>query len=120
MERDEKIMLRKFNELCYDRNPFTLNMKQAAELLGVTYRTIRYYKEMYSEEVYQQGREVELSNIFIQKVRDKVASNPKKKTNPTVNELISRLNEVTESRNRLMESNKILKNRIEEFISKTL
>jgi len=118
MERDEKIMLRRLNELCYDRSPLTLNMKQASELLGVTYRTIRYYKELYSEEVYQQGRDIELSSVFIQKVRDKLANDSNKEPKPTVDELISRLDEVTESRDRLMKSNKMLKNRIEEFISK--
>lgn len=118
MERDEKIMLRKLNELSYDRTPLTFNMKQAAELLGVTYRTIRYYKELYSEEVYQQGREIELSSVFIQKVRDKLANDSNKEPKPTVGELISRLNEVTESRDRLIKRCKMLKDRIEEFISK--
>ena len=107
MERDEKIMLRRLNELCYDRSPLTLNMKQASELLGVTYRTIRYYKELYSEEVYQQGRDIELSSVFIQKVRDKLANDSNKEPKPTVDELISRLDEVTESRDRLMKSNKM-------------
>lgn len=41
-----------------------------------------------------------------------------KEPKPTVGELISRLNEVTESRDRLIKRCKMLKDRIEEFISK--
>lgn len=48
----------------------TYNMKEAAELLGVSYRTIRYYKEVYSSEVKQEGRDVQLSERFIELVRN--------------------------------------------------
>ena len=44
----------------------TYNMKEASELLGVTYRTIRYYKdkEVFSSEVFQDGRDVQLTERF--------------------------------------------------------
>lgn len=44
-------------------------MKEAAELLGVTYRTIRYYKEAYPNEVHQDGRDVQLTERFLELVR---------------------------------------------------
>jgi hypothetical protein len=47
----------------------TYNMKEAAELLGVTYRTIRYYKEAYPNEVHQDGRDVQLTERFLELVR---------------------------------------------------
>ena len=55
----------------------TYNMKEASELLGVSYRTIRYYKEVYSSEVQQDGRDVQLSERFIELVRN----NRKQRTN---------------------------------------
>lgn len=45
-------------------------MKEAAELLGVTYRTIRYYKEAYPNEVHQDGRDVQLTERFLELVRN--------------------------------------------------
>jgi DNA-binding transcriptional MerR regulator len=47
----------------------TYNMKEAAKLLGVTYRTIRYYKEAYPNEVHQDGRDVQLTERFLELVR---------------------------------------------------
>jgi len=44
-------------------------MKEAAKLLGVTYRTIRYYKEAYPNEVHQDGRDVQLTERFLELVR---------------------------------------------------
>ena len=55
----------------------TYNMKEASELLGVSYRTIRYYKDIYSSEVTQEGRDVQLSERFIELVRN----NRKQNTN---------------------------------------
>lgn len=53
----------------------TYNMKQASELLGVTYRTIRYYKDLFPDEVYQDGRDVQLSERFIELVRNNRKAN---------------------------------------------
>jgi DNA-binding transcriptional MerR regulator len=53
------------------------NMKEASELLGVSYRTIRYYKDIFTAEVSQDGRDVQLSEKFIELVR----INRKQKTN---------------------------------------
>ena len=55
----------------------TYNMKEASELLGVSYRTIRYYKDIYTTEVSQDGRDVQLSERFIELVRN----NRKQNTN---------------------------------------
>lgn len=55
----------------------TYNMKEASELLGVSYRTIRYYKDIYTNEVTQEGRDVQLTERFIELVR----SNRKQNTN---------------------------------------
>ena len=55
----------------------TYNMKEASEELGVSYRTIRYYKEIYKSEVSQEGRDVQLSERFIELVRN----NRKQNTN---------------------------------------
>ena len=55
----------------------TYNMKEASDLLGVSYRTIRYYKDIYTNEVTQEGRDVQLTERFIELVR----SNRKQNTN---------------------------------------
>jgi len=52
-------------------------MKEAAELLGVSYRTIRYYKDLYTSEVRQEGRDVQLTERFIELVK----KNRKQNTN---------------------------------------
>ena len=55
----------------------TYNMTEAAALLGVSYRTVRYYKDIYTSEVTQEGRDVQLSERFIELVRN----NRKQNTN---------------------------------------
>ena len=52
-------------------------MKEAAKLLGVSYRTIRYYKDLYTSEVHQEGRDVQLTERFIELVK----KNRKQNTN---------------------------------------
>ena len=47
----------------------TYNMKEAANLLQCTYRTIRYYKDIYDNDVVQDGRDVQLTERFIERVR---------------------------------------------------
>lgn len=54
------------------------NMKQASELLGVSYRTIRYYKDIYTNEVSQEGRDVQLSERFIELVKQNRKQNTNK------------------------------------------
>lgn len=61
-------------------------MKQAAELLQCTYRTIRYYKDIYDNDVIQDGRDVQLTERFIERVRtvlSKKASNKDNTDNKT-------------------------------------
>jgi len=48
----------------------TYTLKQASDLLGVTYRTVRYYKDIYSNEVHQDGRHIEVTERFIELVRN--------------------------------------------------
>lgn len=58
----------------------TYNMKEASELLGVTYRAIRYYKDIYTNDVIQEGRTVQLTEAFIEKVRNNNKQNSNKVT----------------------------------------
>ena len=61
-------------------------MKQAAELLQCTYRTIRYYKDIYDNDVIQDGRDVQLTERFIERVRtvlEKKANNKDNTDNKT-------------------------------------
>jgi len=51
------------------------NMKEASELLNVSYRTIRYYKDIYTNEVHQNGRTIELTERFIDLVKKNRSSN---------------------------------------------
>lgn len=59
----------------------TYNMKEASELLGVTYRTIRYYKDkdVFKSEVFQDGRDVQLTVRFIELVRHNIDVNKQNK-----------------------------------------
>jgi hypothetical protein len=50
-------------------------MKEASELLNVSYRTIRYYKDIYTNEVHQNGRTIELTERFIDLVKKNRSSN---------------------------------------------
>jgi len=85
IEKDELIYRKHLNDLSNHyrrnkerneggRNPLgrvkTYNMKEASELLQVTYRTIRYYKDIFTNEVTQEGRDVQLSERFIELVKN--------------------------------------------------
>jgi hypothetical protein len=76
----------------------TYNMKQAAEVLQCTYRTIRYYKDIYDNDVIQDGRDVQLTERFIERVRtvlSKKANNKDttdKKTKKEYREELEQLN----------------------------
>ncbi len=73
-------------------------MKQAAEVLQCTYRTIRYYKDIYDNDVIQDGRDVQLTERFIERVRtvlSKKANNKDttdKKTKKEYREELEQLN----------------------------
>lgn len=58
----------------------TYNMKQASELLGVTYRTIRYYKDIYTDEVRQDGRTVEVTERFLELIKNNIKQNTNRVT----------------------------------------
>lgn len=51
-------------------------LKEASEVLNVSYRTVRYYKDIYQEEVTGEGRSIRVTRRFI----DLVAKNRKKNT----------------------------------------
>ena len=76
----------------------TYNMKEAANLLQCTYRTIRYYKDIYDNDVVQDGRDVQLTERFIERVRTVLSkkSNNKdstdKKTKKEYREELEQLN----------------------------
>ena len=48
----------------------TFTMKEVAEMLGISYRAVRYYKDIFTNDVIQDGRIVLLSSRFIDKVRN--------------------------------------------------
>ena len=57
----------------------TFTMKEVAEMLGISYRAVRYYKNIFTNDVIQDGRIVLLSSRFVDKVR-----NNRKPTKPMV------------------------------------
>ena len=57
----------------------TFTMKEVAEMLGISYRAVRYYKDIFTNDVIQDGRIVLLSSRFVDKVR-----NNRKPTKPMV------------------------------------
>lgn len=48
----------------------TFTMKEVSEMLGISYRAVRYYKDIFTNDVIQDGRIVLLSSRFIDKVRN--------------------------------------------------
>ena len=83
-------------------------MKEASELLGVTYRTIRYYKDkdVFSSEVFQDGRDVQLTERFIELVKHNIETNrpnkdiSDKKTKKEYREELEALNDKYKKANR--------------------
>jgi len=57
----------------------TFTMKEVSEMLGISYRAVRYYKDIFTNDVIQDGRIVLLSSRFVDKVR-----NNRKPTKPMV------------------------------------
>jgi hypothetical protein len=73
----------------------TYTLKEASKILGVTYRTIDYYKTVYTSEVHKDGRIYFVTDAFLEKVRNnqkylesRENSDPRTKT-----QLIEELNE---------------------------
>tara|TARA_B100000768_G_C11246955_1_gene362208 strand:- start:428 stop:1030 length:603 start_codon:yes stop_codon:yes gene_type:complete len=48
----------------------TFTMKEVSEMLGISYRAVRYYKDIFTNDVIQDGRIVLLSSRFVDKVRN--------------------------------------------------
>lgn len=59
-----------------DGNQKMYSLKEASEVLNVSYRTVRYYKDFYTDEVKGEGRSIRVTQRFI----DLVAKNRKKNT----------------------------------------
>ena len=59
-----------------DGNQKTYTLKEASQELNVSYRTVRYYKDFYKEEVSGEGRSLRVTQRFI----DLVAKNRKANT----------------------------------------
>ena len=48
----------------------TFTMKEVSEMLGISYRAVRYYKDIFTNDVIKDGRIVLLSSRFVDKVRN--------------------------------------------------
>ena len=57
----------------------TFTMKEVSEMLGISYRAVRYYKDIFTNDVIKDGRVILLSSRFVEKVR-----NNRKPTEPMV------------------------------------
>jgi len=94
-------------------------MVEAAQLLGVSYRTIRYYKDIFTEDVYQIGRNVMLTEKFIHKVQiwrmkyDLLKKSKNKQSNEVLN---NKLKEAQKIIDRLTMVNRVLTNKIKEVV----
>lgn len=98
----------------------TYSLKEAADLLGVTYRTVRYYKDIYANEVYQDGRSIEVTERFIELVRNnrKVNENiiSDKKTKKEYREELEDLQDQLEKERQKHQKETVdFKNQIEKF-----
>tara|TARA_B110000483_G_scaffold152639_1_gene181566 strand:- start:3209 stop:3895 length:687 start_codon:yes stop_codon:yes gene_type:complete len=88
------------------------NMKEASELLQVSYRTIRYYKGIFTNEVTQEGRDVQLSERFIELVK-----NNRKPSEPITDKKtkFEYKGELKEFETRLLHTNQELKGALQEL-----
>jgi hypothetical protein len=80
----------------------TYSLKEASKVLGVTYRTIDYYKGVYESEVIKDGRIYFVTEAFLDKVRSnkkylesRESSDPRTKTQ-LIEELNKALERITE------------------------
>lgn len=66
------------------------SLKEAQQMLGVTYRTILYYRDVYTSDVTQDGRNYYVTDAFIEKVKNNKRIAGNKITDPrTKEQLIS-------------------------------
>ena len=49
---------------------FNIPLKESADILGVSYRTVRYYKDKFPNEVTKEGRNFYVTQEFINKVKN--------------------------------------------------
>ena len=84
----------------------TFTMKEVSEMLGISYRAVRYYKDIFTNDVIQDGRIVLLSSRFVDKVR-----NNRKPTKPMVDkktkvEYKNELEELTDKHKKALQEQK--------------
>jgi len=118
LNKSELNLMRELDSLVSIESRKTYNMVEAAQLLGVSYRTIRYYKDIFTEDVYQIGRNVMLTEKFIHKVQIKMKYDLLKKSkNKQSNEVLNnKLKEAQKIIDRLTIVNRVLTNKIKEVV----
>jgi len=119
LNKSELNLMRELDSLVSIESRKTYNMVEAAQLLGVSYRTIRYYKDIFTEDVYQIGRNVMLTEKFIHKVQiwrmkyDLLKKSKNKQSNEVLN---NKLKEAQKIIDRLTIVNRVLTNKIKEVV----
>jgi len=119
LNKSELNLMRELDSLVSIESRKTYNMVEAAQLLGVSYRTIRYYKDIFTEDVYQIGRNVMLTEKFIHKVQiwrmkyDLLKKSKNKQSNEVLN---NKLKEAQKIIDRLTMVNRVLTNKIKEVV----
>jgi len=118
LNKSELNLMRELDSLVSIESMKNYNMVEAAQLLGVSYRTIRYYKDIFTEDVYQIGRNVMLTEKFIHKVQIKMKYDLLKKSkNKQSNEVLNnKLKEAQKIIDRLTIVNRVLTNKIKEVV----
>ena len=118
LNKSELNLMRELDSLVSIESMKNYNMVEAAQLLGVSYRTIRYYKDIFTEDVYQIGRNVMLTEKFIHKVQIKMKYDLLKKSkNKQSNEVLNnKLKEAQKIIDRLTMVNRVLTNKIKEVV----
>jgi len=119
LNKSELNLMRELDSLVSIESMKNYNMVEAAQLLGVSYRTIRYYKDIFTEDVYQIGRNVMLTEKFIHKVQiwrmkyDLLKKSKNKQSNEVLN---NKLKEAQKIIDRLTIVNRVLTNKIKEVV----
>lgn len=118
LNKSELNLMKELDSLVSIDSRKTYNMVEAAQLLGVSYRTIRYYKDIFTEDVYQIGRNVMLTEKFIHKVQIKMKYDllKKSKNNQSNEVLNNKLKEAQKIIDRLTVVNRVLTNKIKEVV----
>jgi len=72
-------------------------LKEASKLLNITYRAVRYYKDIYVNDVKQDGKLIYVSEAFIEKVKkNRVVNENKISEKRTKKELLAEIEDLKE------------------------